>query len=197
LGYTFSDMVSLNARVQNGMFAGPIDGNDGKAVIASLGLKPNEKLWANLIGWYSEETPATDVSGGSIIGGFQVNEKLGTGFEVDYFNIDTAGGADADLWSLGGWAWYNYSEKVGIAFRADYVNSPDGVLGPPMRGPASAITTADPDGDLLSLTLTLNYKPVPNVKIQPEIRFDHSGYKNGFDGEESRVIVGAGITYLF
>ncbi len=197
LGYAFSDTVSLNARVQNGMFAGPFDANDGKAVIASLGFKPNDKLWANLIGWYSEETPTLDVAGLSVIGGYQVSEKFGTGFEADYFNFDTAGGADSDLWSLGGWAWYDFSTKVGIALRADYVNNPDGVLGPPMRGGASAITTTDPDGDLMSLTLTLNYKPAPNVKIQPEIRFDHSGYKNGFDGKENRVIVGAGITYLF
>ena len=57
--------------------------------------------------------------------------------------------------------------------------------------------TPDSDGDLSSLTLTFNYKPVPNIKIQPEIRWDRTSYKNGLDGDESRFTVGAGVSYLF
>ena len=55
----------------------------------------------------------------------------------------------------------------------------------------SAITSPDPNGNLASLTFTLNYKPFPNVKIQPEVRYDHTSYAGGFDGKENRVIVGA------
>jgi len=197
LGYGFTDTVDLKVRVQNGLYAGPVDTNDGKAVVASLGIKPRPGLWVNLIGWYSEENAGTDVAGGSVIGGCQVSEKLGTGFEADYFNFDPRVGSSADLWSVGGWVWYDFTSKVGVAFRADYINSPDGVLGPPMRGPASAIVTPDNDGDLASFTLTLNLKPTPNIKIQPEVRLDHTGYKNGFDGKETRIIVGSGISYLF
>lgn len=205
LGYTFTDAVDLKVRVQNGMFDGPVDGGapfgNGKAVIASLGIKPNDKSWVNFIGWYSDEEldvagVVTDVSGVSILAGYQVSEKLGLGFEGDYFNFDPSAGADGELWSLGGWASYEFSPKVGVALRADHVNNPDGVLGPPVR-PGAGITTADLDEDLSSLTLTLNYRPAPNVKIQPEIRYDHSGYKGGFDGKESRVSIGAGITYTF
>jgi hypothetical protein len=61
----------------------------------------------------------------------------------------------------------------------------------------SAITSVDTEGDLSSITLTLNYKPVPNVKVQPEIRYDHTSYAGGFDGQDSRFLVGAGISYLF
>jgi len=197
LGYAFTEVVDLKVRVQNGLFAGPVDSNDGKAVLASLGFKPNKKLWANLIGWYSEENQASDVSGGSIIGGYQATEKLGTGFEFDYFNFDPRVGSSADLWSVGGWVWYDFSPKFGIAFRGDYINSPDFVLGPPMRGPASAIVTPDTDGDLASLTLTFNFRPTPSIKIQPELRYDHTSYKDGFDGKQDRFIVGAGISYLY
>jgi hypothetical protein len=51
--------------------------------------------------------------------------------------------------------------------------------------------------ELVSLTLTLNYKPVPRVKIQPEIRYDHTTLSNGFDGVKDRFILGAGVSYLF
>jgi len=196
LAYDFTDKVGLAVRVQNGMFAGPVDSNGGKAVIASLNLKPTDKVWAHLIGWYSAESGTTDVSGASVIGGVQVTEKFGTGFEFDYFHFSNDGAADADLWSIGGWAWYDFTSKVGLAMRVDFVDSPDGVLGPAVR-PGAGIVTPDADGNLGSVTLTLNYKPVPNLKIQPEIRYDFTSYSGGLDGKTDRVILGAGVSYLF
>lgn len=196
LGYTLSDKVSLNARIQNGLFAGPVDSNEGKAFIASLNIKPCDKSWVNLIGWFDDQAGGVDCKGFSTIGGFKVSDKVGTGFEFDYFNFDGPA-TSADLWSIGGWAWYDFSAKVSLALRADYIGSPDGVLGPPMRGPLSAITTTDTDGSLASFTLTLNFKPTPNLKIQPEIRYDTTSYSGGLDGETSRLIIGAGATYMF
>jgi hypothetical protein len=194
--YSFTDKVSLTMRVDNGLFEGPVDSNNGKAYSASLNLKPTSKLWANLY-VFTEDQPSagTDTQGFGTIGGFQLTEKLGTGWEFDYFNFDSAGGS-ADLWSIGGWAWYDFTAKVGIAFRADYIESPDGPLGPPVR-PGAGITSPDPNGDLASFTVTLNLKPAPNVKIQPEIRYDTTSFTGGLDGQDSRFIVGCGVTYMF
>jgi len=52
-------------------------------------------------------------------------------------------------------------------------------------------------GDISSIAFTLNYMPVPNIKIQPEIRYDHISLANGFGNKTDRVIVGAGVSYLF
>ena len=160
-----------------------------------MNLKPTSKFWVNVYGFAEDATGGTETLGFGTIGGFQVSEKLGTGFEFDYFNFDTAG-ISSDLWSVGGWAWYDFTPKVGLAFRADYISSPDGVLGPAVR-PGAGITTTDVDGNLASFTLTLNWKPVPNIKVQPEIRYDTTSYAGGLDGEESRFMIGAGISYLF
>ena len=202
--YNFTDKVSLTVRADNGLFQGPIDNNDGKAFSASLGLKPIKDLWVNLIGWYSQErlgvVPATvHVWGGSAIGGYQVTQKLGTGFELDYFRFDNKGGPkDAELYSAGAWIWYDFTSKVGVAFRGDYIASPDGAIGPAVRGPGTGIGRAgDTSGDLASLTLTLNWKPAANIKIQPEIRYDHTGRNSGLDGHKDRFTVGAGATYSF
>lgn len=205
LGYTFTDWLSLNVRVQNGLFAGPIDGNEGKAFIGSLNFKPMKNAWVNLIGWYESAAnpapPSTAVdsviSGISAIGGYQVTSKLGTGFEVDYFNFANSAGS-SDLWSMGGWVWYDFTSKVGAAFRADYVDNRDGLAdfgSPSVGGPAITSTTGE--GYLSSLTLTLNLKPTPNTKIQPEIRYNHTSYRGGFDGKSDQFIVGCGATYLF
>ncbi|HEU5071940.1 MAG TPA: outer membrane beta-barrel protein [Verrucomicrobiae bacterium] len=195
LGYTFSDKVDLKVRVQNGLFAGPVDSNQGKAFLGSLGLKPNSKTWVNLIGWFDDQGGGTDCAGFSTIGGYKVSDKLGTGWEFDYFNF-SAPGNSSDLWSIGGWAWYDFTSKVGLAFRADFIDSPDGVLGPAVR-PGAGITTPDADGNLASFTLTLNLKPAPNIKIQPEVRYDTTSYTGGLDGDKGRFILGAGVSYLF
>jgi hypothetical protein len=52
--------------------------------------------------------------------------------------------------------------------------------------------------DLSSVALTLNYKPVPSIKIQPEVRVDHTSYSEGFvPGKQWRAVFGAGVSYLF
>jgi len=193
--YNFTDKVGLTLRVDNGLFQGPVDNNEGKNFSGSLNLKPTGKFWVNLYGFYDDQPADTVTRGFGTIGGFQVTEKLGTGFEFDYFNFDAAG-TESDLWSIGGWTWYDFTPTVGLALRADYIDSPDGVLGPPVR-PGAGITTTDTDGSLASFTLTLNWKPAPNIKIQPEVRFDTTSYNDGLDGHDSRLIVGAGISYLF
>lgn len=202
--YNFTDKVGLTLRVDNGLFQGPVDNNEGKNFSGSLNLKPTGKFWVNLYGFYDDQPADTVTKGFGTIGGFQVTEKLGTGFEFDYFNFDAAG-TKSDLWSIGGWTWYDFTPTLGLAFRADYIDSPDGQLNPPVRpgssggpGLGGALTTTDTDGSLSSFTLTLNWKPVPNVKIQPEIRLDTTSFADGFEGQQnSRLIVGAGVSYLF
>jgi hypothetical protein len=196
LGYTFTDWFSSNVRVQNGMFAGPTDGNDAKTVIASFNFKPTEKVWFNVIGFGGSESPTLDLWGASIIGGVQVTKEFNAGFEFDYFNIDL--GTKFDVWSIGTFLSYDLTSKFGIGLRAEYLNDESTwIPGTPFLSPASQLTTTDTSGDLASVALTLNYKPVPNVKIQPEIRYDTTGFNNAFDGHDSRVILGIGISYLF
>lgn len=203
LAYTFTDWLEIKARIQNGLYAGAIDNNSGKTGMGSINLKPTKDLWINLLGFGGDEilgTTTTSVKGGSVLAGYQVTPKLGTGFEFDYFNFDPDTGSSADLWSVGGWIWYDFTPKVGLALRAEYLDDKDGggIKGIDFPGrPGSAITSPDPDGKVSSIALTLNWKPVPNIKIQPEVRYDHTTYKDGFDGKEDRITIGAGVSYLF
>jgi len=201
LGYTLSDMFDVKIRVQNGLYAGPFDGNNAKTVMGALGIKPCKDAWISLIGFGGDENAAFSVLGGSILAGATVAEKTTLGFEFDYFKFDNNNATpDADLWSVGGWFGYDFTPKVGIALRAEYLRDADGggLNGIALGGRAgSALTGADPDGEITSIALTLNLKPVPNVKIQPEIRFDNTSHKNAFDGQENRFLIGMGASYLF
>jgi len=198
--YNFTDKIGLTLRVDNGLFQGPVDNNSGKAFSGSLNIKPTSKLWANLYFFADDQPGGTDCKGFGTIGGFQVTDKLGTGWEIDYFNFDKPAwdpdGA-SDLWSLGGWVWYDFTSKAGVALRADYIDSPDPLmgLGPAVR-PGAGITTVG-DSYLGSVTCTLNLKPTQNIKIQPEIRYDYTSFSGGLDGSDNRVTIGCGVSYMF
>jgi hypothetical protein len=195
--YNFTDKIGLTVRVDNGLYQGPTDNNQGKAFSGSVNLKPTDKLWCNLIGWYDSQPGDSNTSGISSIGGYQFTKELGTGYEVDYFHFD-APGTTTDLWSIGGWAWYNFCSKVGVAFRADFISQDNGVIGPAVRGGANTgIISTQNGGNLGSLTATLNLTPVPYIKIQPEVRYDYTSYHDGLNGRSYQFIIGCGASYLF
>jgi hypothetical protein len=202
LGYKLTDWLDVKFRVQNGMYAGPVDNNDSKTFVGEINLKPMDKLWFSLIGFGGREDAGftETVSGGSLLGGWQATEKLGFGTEFDYFifsNPETfTPPGDSPVWSLGGWATYDFTKKVGLGLRGEYLDDKDGV-----DASGGALGFENPAGTgqkLTSVALTLNYKPVPTIKVQPEIRWDHTSYSGGFvDGKQNRFIFGAGVSYLF
>ena len=198
--YQFTDWLNFKARVQNGLYAGAVDANDAKTLMGCIGLTPGQDTWINLLGFGGEESPTLDLAGGSVLAGTKIGEKLNLGFEFDYFNFEPPAGESADLWSVGTWVWYDFTSKFGVAVRGEYLDDPDGagLKGITLPGrPGSAIVSADPDGAIASVALTFNFRPIAGLKIQPEVRYDHTTYAGGFDGEEDRFIVGAGVTYSF
>src|SRR5690242_658482 len=85
--YNFTDKIGLTLRVDNGLYQGPVDNNQGKAFSGSLAFKPTDKLWFNIVGWYDDQPGGSSTSGIESIGGYQFTKKLGTGYEVDYFHF--------------------------------------------------------------------------------------------------------------
>jgi hypothetical protein len=195
LGYALSEMVDVKVRVQNGMFTGVKDNNGFKTLMGSVGIKPDAKTSISLIGFGGREGADNELwlKGGSVIASRELVETchLNVATELDYFNLDQPGGS-AEWWSIGGWVWADFTPKVGLALRGDYLSDGDGA------GTGGLLGFPNHTGmDLYSLTLTLNLRPVPNLKIQPEIRFEHTSLDGGFDGENDRVIAGVGVSYLF
>ena len=199
-GYNLTESIDLKVRVQNGLYAGPVDKNNAKTVLAALGIKPDDKTWISLIGFGGDESATMNVMGASMLAGRSFGKKVTTGFEFDYFKFNNHfGAADADLWSVGGWFGYDFTEKVGLALRAEHLRDPDGggLKGIAVGGRAgSAFASTDTSGNLTSVALTLNLKPMPNVKIQPEIRYDTTT-SGAFDGQDKRFLIGMGATYAF
>jgi len=205
LDYAFTDWLDVKFRIEDGLYGGTEDAGSGKGFMGSINVTPCKSLWFNLIGFGGASGSDTqDVNGGSVIGGYQVTSQLGTGFEFDYFDFLPDNAKSSKLWSLGGWVWYDFTSKVGVAFRAEYLDDQNGDeingVGPGFLPAGWAIQSDDPNqtkGGLESFTATLNFKPAKNIKIQPEIRYDHTSFANGFNGKSNQLIIGAGVSYLF
>jgi hypothetical protein len=201
LDYAFTPWLDVKFRVDNGLYSGPISTASRKGVMGSISLKPDSKTWINFIGFGGEAVGALSADGGSIIGGRQLTSKLGSGFELDYFHFDPDSGASGDTWSVGGWLWYDFTPKVGLAFRGEYLDDINGQgLNTAYGAPApfgAGIFSPDSHGNLASFTITLNLKPAPNIKIQPEFRYDTTSYTGGLNGSHNQFIVGCGASYLF
>ena len=206
LGYTLTDWLDVKLRVQNGLYTGPVDVNSSKTVMGAIDLKPTDKIWINFIGFGGrEDLPfVQSVWGASMLGGWQATDPLSFGTELDYFRfknpLNPGGATDSPVWSAGLWSNYDFTKKVGLALRTDFVSDRDGIdaSATGVGAPLGFLNPLGTGQDLTSITLTLNYKPLPNLKLQPEIRFDHTSWSGGFvKGKQDRVIFGAGASYLF
>ncbi|HEY0256329.1 MAG TPA: outer membrane beta-barrel protein [Candidatus Methylacidiphilales bacterium] len=207
LSYDITKWLNVKVRIEDGLFSA-VATRDHKGYMGSINVKPSSTSWISLLGFGGEGVGNEDADGGEILAGWQITKKLGTGFEGDYFHLDAETGQSGELWSLGTWVWYDFTPEVGLAFRGEFVGDPDGAglnvsslngsaLAPPLRGGTSAISSPDQSGDIASLTLTLNFRPTPNIKIQPEIRYDTTTYAGGFNGKTDQIIAGCGISYLY
>jgi hypothetical protein len=208
LGYNFTDQVGLTARVVNGLYSGEIESSSSKTLMASLNLKPTKDLWVNLIGFGGRQDAgfAQQVWGGSLLAGYQVMPALSLGTELDWFNFynpaPVTPNGNNHVYSGGLWAAYDFTKQVGLALRTEFLSDDRGV-----DASGGALGFMNPPGtgqDITSVALTLNYKPITRIKIQPEVRFDHTSWSGGWDpvsatttSKQNRFILGMGASYLF
>jgi hypothetical protein len=222
LGYDFTDQIGIKLRVQNGLYAGPIDNNSSKTFLGRLDLKPMKNVWIDLNVFAGrEDSFAQDVAGGEVLAGWQATTELHLGTELDYFNFYNPQTAvprgHNSVFSGGLWTSYDFTKEVRLALRTEYLSDPHGADASGGAITAGSFTAGGPLGllnpagtgqDITSIALTLDYMPSPRIKIMPEIRYDHTSWSHGWDpstalpaatafGNKNRFIFGAGASYLF
>ena len=174
VGYTFTDWLDVKVRVQNGLYAGPVDNNSSKTVVGAIGIKPTDKIWFSLIGFGGrEDSFVQSLWGGSLLGGWQATPQLGFGTELDYFRfhngVNAVPSGNSEVYSAGLWTSFDFTKQVGLALRTEFLSDTKGA---DISGGALGFPNPPGEGqDLSSVALTLNYKPWPNLKIQPEVQF--------------------------
>ncbi len=223
LGYDFNDYIGIKVREQNGLYNGAVS-SGSKTFLGGLYINPDKKTSIAILGSEGRQDSAyitpPFLDGGSVIASRKIMEShnVNVAIEADYFGFSHANAfvtpgslnekSSGDWWSLGAWLSADIVPKLGATVRVDYLTDPTGFgtyINSP--NPASVIdksVAGFPAGvygsgqNLMSATFTLDYMPAPQLKIQPEIRWNHSSYSGAFStGNRDQFIVGMGATYMF
>jgi len=207
LEYKWCDWLETKARITNGWDVVK-DNNNAKSFMGAIVVTPDEDTLLALVPYGGPEQSQAATTGSAsawrsglnFVGSRAITSELKAYLQLDYGheNENTALADptnDADWYAAGIWLTYQCCEKVGVAFRADYFNDPDGARtsGAPFTAPFPANTGQE----LTSFTFTVNYLPLKNVQVRPEIRWDHSTLDDAFANDRDQVTVGCGAAFLF
>jgi hypothetical protein len=195
LSYQINDQWDAQVLVNNG-WDNVKDNNTAKSYMGRIGYAPNDKTSIGLIGYGGPEMDDNNHDwrkGVSLLVTHQCTEKLNTAVQLDYGQEEGGdiNGGTAEWWAAGVWAIYDITEKMQLALRGDFLKDRDG------NRTSDFLFPVNTGQDLWSLTATLNIKPVEELRIAPEIRYDHSSLDTAFDGHDSQVTAGIGVVYSY
>jgi len=213
LAYKWNDKIDTELVVFNGWDQLP-DNNSSPSFMGRIGIAPDPNTTIGLLGYGGCETLVDNHdyrTGAEIVLNRNklFTDKLNAWLQFDYGHEDNAPAADlsgatpavfpnADWYAAGAWATYDFTDKVELALRADYLKDKEGVRTPFVDGSVTApgeFSVAPKE--LYSLTATLNIKPINNLQVRPEVRFDHSAASQAFDGKDDQVTALIGVAYLY
>jgi len=218
--YQWTPIIDTEFVIFNGWDALP-DNNSQKSFMGRLGIAPDANTDIGLIGFGGVEQAGDNGNwrdGAEIV----VNrnklftDKLNAWLQLDYGHEENAPQADlsgatpavepnADWYAAGIWTTYDFTDKVELAIRVDYLKDQKGVRTPFTTDGNAAnpapVTTAgefsEAPKQLMSLTGTLNYKPFGNLQVRPELRYDRAEDKYAFDNKRDQITAAVSVAYLF
>jgi hypothetical protein len=199
LTYALSDQWEAALLFNNG-WDNVRDNNNSQSWMGRLRYSPNDNTSYTFIGFGGPEQGANNHDwrrGVDIVIDHKWNHIWHSALQLDYGAEDgaDASGGVAEWWGVGLWMVYEPSEKWNVAFRGDWVNDIDGAR--TSETPYLAPFPPNDGQELISLTLTVNFKPVEELRIAPELRWDHSTLDEAFGGHSDQVTIGVGAAYFF
>lgn len=214
LNYKWSDKIDTQFRVINGWDVVK-DNNNALSYMGRIGFTLDDKTSIGLVGYGGPEQAGDTGAwrkGINVLMSRKITTKLSAWVQGDYGHEDASAALaaatgvpalaakDAQWWAGGLWLAYDFTEKACLALRADYFNDKDGAR--TSLAPAFAPYPSNSGQELTSVTLTLNLKPIKNLQVRPELRWDHSssdlfGSENNATGRANQLTLGMGVAYLF
>jgi hypothetical protein len=205
LAYKWNDKLDTEFVVFNGWDQLP-DNNSALSFMGRLGYAIDSNTTVAVLGYGGPEQTTVLGGGGGTTGNWRdgvelvathkFTDKLNSNIQLDYGREQKVVDLGTSEWAAAGlWLTYDFTDKIELAFRQDYLRDKDGartsgVAGFPVFAPGGG-------PELYSSTLTLNLKPIDNVQIRPEIRWDHSDEPGTFNGNRDQFTLGMGVAYLF
>jgi hypothetical protein len=190
LQYKWSDKLETDFAFFNGWDVLP-DNNTGKSFMGRIVVTPDEKTSLAFLGYGGPEQDNNSTNwrtGAELVASRKLCSKSSGWLQLDYGheqNVSVTAGENADWFAAGLWLTYDITEKIGLALRGDYLKDKDEVrqtLGK----------------ELYSGTLTVSIKPLTNLQVRPELRWDRSTNNdayNGTHGDQFTALIG--VAYLY
>lgn len=214
LAYKWTDALDTQFRIYNGWDVVK-DNNNALSYMARIGFAPDDKTSIGLVGYAGPEQAGNTRDwrqGVNLLASRKITPQLTVWAQADYGREDASAELaaltgnpalatkDPEWWAGGVWVSFDFTEKMGIAIRGDYLKDKDGAR--TSASPFTAPFAANGGQDLTSLTATLNLRPATNLQIRPEVRWDHSsanlfGSRTSDTGRANQFTAGVGIAYLF
>jgi len=199
LQYKWNDKIDTEFCFFNGWDVLP-DNNNGKSFMGRIGYAPGSNDTIALIGYGGPEQNGDSANwreGVEAVVNHKFSDKFNSYLQLDYgheanaFLSDGVTQVNAEWYAAGLWLTYDFTDKIELAFRQDYLKDRNGSRSGATFGLPVGVTP-----ELYSSTLTLNLKPIANVQIRPEVRWDHSD-KDAYNGIRDQFTLGMGVAYLF
>jgi len=196
LAYKWNDVIDTEFVVFNGWDQLP-DNNFGLSYMGRIGLTLGSNDTVGLIGYGGPEQTTVSLGGTGSTGNWRdgaevlLNHKFTDQFnsylQLDYGHEENVGGfANPEWYAAGLWLVYDFTDKIELAFRQDYLKDREGTR--------TGLVGTNPE--LYSTTVTLNLKPVDNFQFRPEFRWDHSD-KDFYNANRDQFTLGVGVAYLY
>ncbi len=194
--YAINDKVAINAMVVNGVNSS-FEGNKSPTVGVQAVITPIDELFlsAGFMGGLhprdgDDDTSATknfenffDVVAILTLGDF----KLVSNFDLNMYRVKGVKDSE-NWWGVSVAPGYSITDWMGVAGRVEYLSdSANAVFG--MTTDKAGATLAE-DAILITLTGTLDFKPVPNssaLVLRPELRYEMASDKYFLDGDNEKT----------
>jgi hypothetical protein len=211
LAYKWNDKIDTEFCVING-WDQVTDVNISRSFMGRLGWTIDDKGNLGIVGYGGPEEAGDNHdwrTGVDVVFNRKLSDKLSMWLQGDYGHEDNAPlldgsgttAAHADWYAAGLWLTYDFTDKVELALRGDYLKDKHGVRTPsnsgaPLLVGAPGTFTVAPK-ELYSATATFNIKPMANLQIRPEVRYDRSAADTAFNGKQDQITAGIGVAYLY
>ena len=176
------------------------DNNIQKSFMGRLGITPSDRLALAFLGYYGPEQTNNITNkryGGEFVGTFKPASSTTIYAQFDAGGEQGLGAAGGDVtwWGAGLWGVFDFTAKLELAVRGDYMDDADGVRTSGVLGFGTA-----PSRTLESGTVTLNVKSWPHALLRPELRIEHSSqddFGNPGDLSPTQMTIGIAFSYMF
>jgi len=206
-----ADLLTASAGIANG-WDQVKDVNEAKVILTNLSFYPADMLalYGNFFYSFSEQAgnntnARTLVDLVAAIYPIPDEKALKFLLNFDWGGEEGAavGGGYAQWYGFAGIVRYDFTEQWYVALRGEAFNDPEGArTGATLGAPGAAIT----DVRLYEVTLTLGYKPVDNLLLRTEFRYDKAnqdvfyhktGDAGGLADENHQATIAFDAVFLF